>query len=432
MKIISVFSGRKNNIEVQRLYLQKALDLKIIDEVHYWNFTRNVDDDTYMKSISNLRRTATEYVLIKPELIDNSFELYIDIKTNENNDNNIFIKIEDTTKEEYDTQIIQNNFNPFVQFLTNKEIRAKKRADRKAAKKTAIKTPATAAKKEYDNEVISFKYKKTEEKNKYQINIKDNILNVLLNDVPFITKKIKDDFIIKNIYFKTDQGTTGEISYEPQENKGFYLMELFNRKSWNEYYNYYNNKKFENDIIIKCDDDVVFIDLYKLPQFIEFVKNNDYDLVFANIINNGVAAYYQQNKYNLIPKSLMELEYPPNGLNGSLWKSGEKAELLHKYFIENSGDFLNNDFSFDVININTRFSINFFGYKGNKWRKIAKCGINDEYNLTVKYVKNNRFNNVLYSNMIVAHLSFYKQIETKMNTIDILEGYKDLYNIYKK
>ncbi len=381
MKIISVFSGRKNNIEVQRLYLQKALDLKIIDEVHYWNFTHNVDDDKYMRSISNLRRTATEYVLIKPNLIDNSFELYMDIKTNKNNEN-IFIKIEDTI---------------------NKE-----------------------------NEVISFKYKKTEEKNKYQINIKDNILNVLLNGAPFITKKMKEDFIITNIYFKTDQGTTGEISYEPQENKGFYLMDLFNKKSWNEYYNYYNDKKFENDIIIKCDDDVVFIDLYKLPQFIEFVKNNDYDLVFANIINNGVAAYYQQNKYNLIPKSLMELEYPPNGLCGSLWESGEKAELLHKYFIENSGDFLNNDFSFDVININTRFSINFFGYKGNKWGKIANCGIADEYNLTVEYVKNNGFNNVLYSNMIVAHLSFYKQMETKMKTTNILEGYKELYNIYKK
>jgi hypothetical protein len=203
-------------------------------------------------------------------------------------------------------------------------------------------------------------------------------------------------------------------------------------KSWKNYYTYYNDEKFKDDIIIKCDDDIVFIDLYKLPKFIDFIRNNDYDLVFANIINNGVAAYYQQNKYNLIPKSLMELEYPPNGLNGSLWKSGEKAELLHKYFIENSGDFLDNDFSFEVININTRFSINFFGYKGNKWGKIANCGINDEYYLTVKYVKNNGFNNVLYSNMFVAHLSFYKQIETKMNTIDILEGYKELYNIYKK
>ena len=47
----------------------------------------------------------------------------------------------------------------------------------------------------------------------------------------------------------------------------------------------------------------MFIDLFKLPKFIEFVKNNDYDLVFANTINNGVSAYYQQYKFNLIPKS---------------------------------------------------------------------------------------------------------------------------------
>ena len=31
----------------------------------------------------------------------------------------------------------------------------------------------------------------------------------------------------------------------------------------------------KNDIIIKCDDDIVFIDLNKLPDFIQFIKNND-------------------------------------------------------------------------------------------------------------------------------------------------------------
>ena len=35
------------------------------------------------------------------------------------------------------------------------------------------------------------------------------------------------------------------------------------------------------------------------------------------------------------PKELMDLEYPKNGLNGTLWENGKKAETLHNYFIEN-------------------------------------------------------------------------------------------------
>lgn len=38
MNIISIFSGRKFNIEILKKYLQKALDLDIIDEVHFLSF----------------------------------------------------------------------------------------------------------------------------------------------------------------------------------------------------------------------------------------------------------------------------------------------------------------------------------------------------------------------------------------------------------
>ena len=88
------------------------------------------------------------------------------------------------------------------------------------------------------------------------------------------------------------------------------------------YYYHYCDPKYENDIIIKCDDDIVFIDILKLPNFINFIRLNDFDLVFPNTINNGVSAFIQQNKYNLIPKEIMTLEYPLHnniyGMCGSL------------------------------------------------------------------------------------------------------------------
>jgi len=124
----------------------------------------------------------------------------------------------------------------------------------------------------------------------------------------------------------------------------------------------------------------------------------------------------------------MDLEYPDGGLCGSLWESGKKAEKLHDYFIKNYKKFLDYEYNNEIIPINTRFSINFFGYKGKNWYKIKDCSGDDEYNLTVAYVKNRQFNNILYSDFYVSHLSFYKQNETGINLNKLIDSYNELHN----
>ena len=57
--ILTIFAGRENNLNILNKYLSKALDLKLLDEVHYWNYTRKNEDDLYVKSISNLKRTSS-------------------------------------------------------------------------------------------------------------------------------------------------------------------------------------------------------------------------------------------------------------------------------------------------------------------------------------------------------------------------------------
>ena len=205
-------------------------------------------------------------------------------------------------------------------------------------------------------------------------------------------------------------------------------------KSWKNYYTYYSAIDFEYEYstILKCDDDIVFIDLLKLPNFINFIKDNDYDLVFANTINNGVSAYFQQNKFGLIPNGVMNLEYPPGGLYGSLWESGVKAEKLHNFFIQNYSTFLDYNYKDENILIDTRFSINFFGYKGNKWKNICDCYRDDELNLTVDFVKKKNFRNVLYTDFYVSHLSFYRQNETGINVNDLVRKYDNFYSHISK
>jgi hypothetical protein len=399
MNIVSIFSGRKQNIELLKKYLKKALELNVINEVHFWNNARNAYDEDYLKSISNLKRTSSSgggnYILITPLIINNSFELNVKAS------NDIHIKISNL-ETEYEIVLGGWNNTKSVIRQNNKEI-FKLIQDNVADDKNA---------------------------NNFKVVINNNELNILKNNELLIYVTIKDNFEIKNVYFKTGHKSVGQLTYNTTQNNGFYFMDTC-QKNWNNYYNYYNDPIFENDIIIKCDDDIVFIDLYKLPKFINFIKNNDYDLVFANIINNGVAGYYQQNKYNLIPKNIIDLEYPTDGLGGTLWESGIKAETLHNYFINNYEKFLDYEYNNETIPINTRFSINFFGYKGKNWHKIKPPNNNsfdDEFNLTVNFVKNKLFKNILYSDFYVSHLSFYKQNTTGINLDKLLYSYDQLYS----
>jgi len=382
--ILTIFSGRQYSLEVLIKYLKKALETKILDEIHFWNFTRNSNDEDYLKSISNLKKLdgsgKSEYIQIFTPIINNSFTFEI----SDSNDMNI--KINDENRG-FDHEIILDD-------LLN------------------TKTDSV------DNKIIT-------------ISINDNKLTVNLNDESIAIYEIQKEFVINNIYIKTGCNKCPTISYETVKNKGFYFMDTSNT-GWKEYYEYYDKPTFFDDIIIKCDDDIVFIDLEKLPKFIEFVNNNgdSYDLVYANTINNCISAYYQQTKYELIPKDLMVLEYPPGGRCGTLWESGKKAEILHNYFIENYKTFLDHCYNNDIIEVNSRFSINFFGYKGNKWNKIRNTCLNDnedEYNLTVDYVKNRGFKNIIYSDFYVSHLSFFAQIDT-MNIDDLINKYNNLYH----
>jgi hypothetical protein len=394
MNIVTIFSGRQPNIEILKMYLQKALDLNIIDEVHFWNNTRNINDEVYLKTISNLKRSSStnyNYTLITPEMLNNSFELNVKAP------NDIHINI---TNVNVEYEVVLGGWNNTKSVI-----------------------------KENGREIVILNQTGVADGNNYnnfQIKINDDVLSVIKNNELLMSTKIQNNFDIKNIYFKTASGSVGHLRYNITQNKGFYFMDTCER-SWKNYYNYYNDKKFENDVIIKCDDDIVFIDLCKFPKFIEFIRNNDQDLVFANTINNGVSSYFQQNNFNLIPKDVMDLEYPDGGFNGTLWASGKKGESLHNYFIDNYKKFLDYEYNNEIIQIHTRFSINFFGYKGKNWNKIADCFQDDEYSLTVDYVQNRQFKNLFYSDFYVSHLSFYKQIETGIDLIDLRNKYNKLY-----
>ena len=388
-KILTIFAGRKMNLEILIQYLQKAIDNHILDEIHFWNYARNPDDEIYIKSISNLKRTSSSgggiYNQIFTPIINNRFSF----KTVAKND--VHVKLSDVY------EIVLGGFDNRISLIRKNDIEVHRLEQ---------------------SDVVTI-----ENSTEFTIEIIDKTLTILKNNISFMTYEMDELFEIKDIFFKTGHGSIGDFSYEMVRNPQFFFMDTCNKNIWRDYYQHYIHDKYSDDVIIKCDDDIVFIDLVKLPKFIDFVKNNEYNVVFANTINNGVAAYYQQNKYGLIPFDLMELEYPKGGLEGSLWADGKKAERLHRFFLENYKTFLDYPYPEEIIKIDTRFSINFFGCKGCKWWEISNGWMDDEHNITVFFVKNYNYKNVLYTDLYVSHLSFYKQVETGIDLNSLRELY---------
>ena len=416
--ILTIFAGREANINILRRYLLKALELNILDEVHYWNYTRKDSDEQFMKSISNIKRTSSG---VKISNVSRAFLM------RHNPAGLKFLEPSPTFHTEIFTNIINNSFNLDVKAPRGVNIKVsndkisydinigRNRNDHSFVNNNnemiyGTSTPAVLD----ENNKVNFRFE-----------VKNNYLTVYKNNI-YLFKFQVDNFDIKRIFVKTDQTSVGDFTYEIVKNKGFYLMDPCQKKPWFNYYNYYCNTEYKDDIIIKCDDDIVFMDLTKLQEFINYRKTSDANLLFANTVNNGVASYYLQSKFNLIPKTLMELEYPKDGFGGSLWESGEKATKLHNYFIDNYKSFIDYNYNNEVIPVATRFSINFFAVKGCDWPLMKDCGQDDEHILTVQYVKEKNFKNEIYCNFVVAHLSFYRQEDTGIDSNKLRDRYSKL------
>lgn len=255
-------------------------------------------------------------------------------------------------------------------------------------------------------------------------------------------------------YFRNDEDRSVALKEMINPKIGVYLKpRITNQDGWVDYYEYYDQHRllYPNDIIMKCDDDIVFIDVFQLPYFIRRFQEEEslFDgVLFANIINNGITAHYQQKILNLLPEEeLGEFEYPEGGFCGSLWNSGERANKLHDYFLQNwekiilpqtrrtSNTTSNNlddvDYQPEFIPLTTRFSINFFAMHVKNWYKIRDIGNDDEYLLTYGATKYNIMKNYISNNFFVSHLAFYKQ-EKDLDTSRLLSRYEALYDEYVK
>jgi hypothetical protein len=200
-----------------------------------------------------------------------------------------------------------------------------------------------------------------------------------------------------------------------------------NKHSWLEYYRHYTQSAYPAHVIIKCDDDVVFIDVKTFPEFIQrTVEEDTFLLRFPSIINNGVCAHYQQ-KWGLIPNTLDT--FPYDTCCGKLWASGALCQKLHEYFLDNHETWLETTRALPNKTckhpLGNRISINFFAVCSKNLNLYQIVGSDDEKDLSITLSRRLKKEHAVDTNFTVSHFAFGSQRE-KMDEPMLLEKYTAL------
>ena len=223
--------------------------------------------------------------------------------------------------------------------------------------------------------------------------------------------------------FHSGDGCCWDIPAHTEPFLRYFSAEPHSVNKWRSYYRYYYDRRDSDfsDTIIKCDDDVVAVDTEHFSDFVRFREQNpQHLLVFPNIVNNGIAAFYQQQN-GAIPKALMVLERPRT--NGSLWESAAKCAALHSHFLSDPTRFAYD--GFHVLEPPLRFSINFFAILPKDLVCFESVGDDDEHFLAVDTCVRLGRTKCVYNGMYVSHLSFFSQ-ESGLDTASLLASYEAL------
>lgn len=184
---------------------------------------------------------------------------------------------------------------------------------------------------------------------------------------------------------------------------------------------FYKQCVADDTIYFKVDDDVIWMEKDAILKMVEFrIDNPDKFLVSPLIVNNPICSYLLQ-VYGKLPMRQYQMANP---LGNVFWKSGEFAEELHNWFLENN--FSSNIEKLHVgpcpIGVN-RLSINAVMWFGKEMAKFG--GVvpgDDEEFLSCIYPTRNGLVNSVNGNCIMVHYAFFTQ-RTFLDSTDILSRY---------
>jgi len=130
-----------------------------------------------------------------------------------------------------------------------------------------------------------------------------------------------------------------------RDRPGYRLMRPANTagRQWRNYYEHYAvaNGMASDDVVIKCDDDVIYFDVERMPGFLRDVRPGC--LYFPGIVNNDVCAHLQSlhQVHDFLPRvdparTVLGFRAPLT----SWYQSAECFEAIHSAFLRDPGRFV--------------------------------------------------------------------------------------------
>tara|TARA_R110002167_G_C12645298_1_gene648714 strand:- start:768 stop:1628 length:861 start_codon:yes stop_codon:yes gene_type:complete len=203
-----------------------------------------------------------------------------------------------------------------------------------------------------------------------------------------------------------------------------------NEKNWDESYHYYRDTLRESDKVIKCDDDIVYIDIESFGDWVNCIEDGKF--YYPNIVNNDVCAYLQQKigVHNLFDYDVdydtfknKKTSTPLTGWGKFAWfRSSKKANKIHKLFLKNKDKFILKKIPYETYN--SRISINMFGCTGQTFKTFLPhetLGRNDEAIVSARCGAGN----ILNLNTTIVHFAFAPQKKLE-NDNELLYRYVEL------
>lgn len=194
---------------------------------------------------------------------------------------------------------------------------------------------------------------------------------------------------------------------------------------WTEPYKYYatSSDYDEETVFVKIDDDIVYIDEIGFDLFVKEARLNKDDIYSANVINNGICSFYDENLKAMVLKRT-KLRCVVNGLPQKFYKYFYKRRYLeawwrlctdadyfrvcHDYFLENFQEIKKNKKIGIGETLKSRFSINALAIS-HKNMAVISALLLGEPSRNDESLISRRFNIKVFNGFIVSHLHFADQ-----------------------
>jgi hypothetical protein len=410
-RIAFTFAGRERMMRNQVIFVGRLLELGLLDEWHVWNFARRKEDEDWLQRTFGENATVytfgrtTEFTTLRQGSSSSSR-----IALRASNDAHLRFTLDTGASVEMVFGAQQNS---------RSLLWTSGPAPFQAQQPAPEESPATL---------------RLFEANAIDVELTAGTLVIRLNGEPAFTVGTAASSL-HSLKARTGGGASGQWQAgDTPARISLINTGLKSQEGFRFAYAHYSNAQFHDACFVKLDDDIVFCDLEQFDSFMRDLETSDeLKISSANIINNGVCAYYQERS-GYFAGERFDFEYPKDGVCGSLWESSALCERLHSHFLRHRREIIataSRQPALTELPRVDRYSINFIGFRYPIMLMMTYLfamskAKDDEHLMTALLPAAFGVRKYIFNRLVVSHLSFYKQEET-LDSARILEAYGALY-----